>query len=155
MNRNLSALAAGLVFGIGLTVSQMVNPAKVLAFLDIFGNWDPSLAFVMGGAMIVTTIGYRLVIRSERPLFAEKFHIPTNQSIDKRLAVGSVLFGAGWGLVGLCPGPAISALTIGGMPVIVFFVAMGAGVVLFELFNSRVFPPAKPTSGQDAAQQVV
>lgn len=137
MLRNLSALVAGIIFGLGLTISQMVNPAKVLSFLDIFGNWDPSLAFVMGGAMLVTTIGYKIVRKKKRPLFEEKFHIPTNKTIDARLAIGSVLFGVGWGLAGLCPGPAISALTIGGMPVLIFFVSMVAGFILFELYNKR------------------
>ena len=144
MIRNLSALLAGLVFGFGLTLSQMVNPAKVLSFLDIFGNWDPSLAFVMGGATLVTFFGYRLVTRNERPLFAERFHIPTSQAIDRRLVTGSLMFGAGWGLVGLCPGPAISALAIGGLPVFVFFVSMGAGILLFQLFDNRVLPPTAP-----------
>lgn len=111
MGRNLSALIAGLVFGLGLTFSEMVNPAKVLAFLDILGNWDPSLAFVMGAALLVTAIGYRIVWRAERPLFATEFQVPGNRSIDTRLATGAILFGAGWGLVGLCPGPAISALS--------------------------------------------
>ena len=111
MGRNISALLAGLVFGLGLTVSSMVNPAKVLAFLDLFGNWDPSLAFVMGGALVVTALGYRLVWRRDRPVFAERFQVPGNRKVDARLAFGAVLFGIGWGLVGLCPGPAISALS--------------------------------------------
>ena len=145
MYRNLSALAAGLLFGLGLVVSQMTNPEKVIGFLDLFGQWDPSLAFVMGGALIVTTIGYRLTTKYPRPLFDTSFQIPANQQIDKRLAMGSVLFGAGWGLVGLCPGPAVAALTIGGLPVIVFFFAMGAGMALFELFNTRILTATNPT----------
>lgn len=135
MGRNISALFAGLIFGLGLTISEMVNPAKVLAFLDLFGNWDPSLAFVMGGALIVTAIGYRLVWRAERPVFAERFQVPGSRRVDARLAMGAVLFGVGWGLVGLCPGPAISALTFGGMPVYVFMAAMGGGMALFEVFD--------------------
>lgn len=135
MGRNIAALLAGLVFGLGLTISEMVNPAKVLAFLDLFGNWDSSLAFVMGGALIVTAIGYRLVWTRKKPVFAERFQVPGNRQIDKRLALGAVLFGIGWGLVGLCPGPAISALTFGGAPVLVFLAAMGAGMVLFEVFE--------------------
>lgn len=151
MYRNLTALAAGILFGLGLVVSQMTNPEKVIGFLDVFGQWDPSLAFVMGGALIVTTIGYRLTTKNPRPLFDTTFQIPTNQQIDKRLAMGSVLFGAGWGLVGLCPGPAVAALTIGGLPVIVFFIAMGAGMGLFELFNRRVPPAANPTASNTPA----
>ena len=135
MGRNIAALLAGLVFGLGLTISEMVNPAKVLAFLDLFGNWDPSLAFVMGGALMVTAIGYRLAWTREKPVFAERFQVPGNRQIDTRLALGAVLFGIGWGLVGLCPGPAISALTFGGTPVLVFLAAMGAGMAAFELFD--------------------
>lgn len=143
MGRNLSALLAGLVFGLGLTFSEMVNPAKVLAFLDILGNWDPSLAFVMGAALLVTAIGYRIVWRAERPLFATQFQVPGNRSIDTRLAIGAVLFGIGWGLVGLCPGPAISALTFGGTPVFVFLGAMMAGMALFEIID-RAAPRSRP-----------
>lgn len=140
MNRYLSALFAGILFGLGLVVSGMVNPAKVIGFLDLFGDWDPSLAFVMGGALLVTSVGYRLVTKNEQPVFEEKFHIPSSNTIDKRLITGSVLFGAGWGLVGLCPGPALSALTLGGLPVIVFLLSMGAGALLFEKFNTGVWP---------------
>lgn len=135
MMKNLSALFAGLIFGLGLTVSQMVNPAKVLAFLDILGDWDPSLAFVMGGALIVTAIGYRLVWRRASPLFEARFQVPANRALDAKLITGAVLFGAGWGLVGLCPGPAISALTIGGWPVATFLIAMMAGMAAFELYD--------------------
>lgn len=135
MGRNFSALIAGLIFGLGLTISEMVNPAKVLAFLDLFGNWDPSLAFVMGAALVVTAIGYRIVWTRPKPAFADRFQVPGNRQIDARLALGAVLFGIGWGLVGLCPGPAISALTFGGIPVLVFLAAMGGGMLLFEVFD--------------------
>ena len=142
MGRNIAALLAGLIFGLGLTISEMVNPAKVLAFLDLFGNWDPSLAFVMGGALIVTAIGYRLAWTQEKPAFAERFQVPGNRQIDTRLAIGAVLFGIGWGLVGLCPGPAISALSFGGAPIFVFLAAMGAGMATFEVYD-RVTPRAE------------
>jgi hypothetical protein len=132
MGKNISGLLAGLVFGIGLTLSQMLNPAKVLAFLDILGNWDPSLAFVMGGALLVTAIGYRLVWQREKPAFADRFQVPGNRKIDTRLAIGAIMFGIGWGLVGLCPGPAIAALTIGGLPIIGFMAAMIAGMIAYE-----------------------
>ena len=135
MMRNLFALVAGVIFGVGLTISQMVNPSKVVAFLDLFGSWDPSLAFVMGGALIITTLGYRWVMKKDKPIFAEKFQIPNNQSIDARLALGSVLFGIGWGLVGLCPGPAVAALTIGGLPILVFLCAVFVGAGHYELLN--------------------
>lgn len=135
MLRHLSALFAGLIFGLGLVISQMVNPAKVIDFLDIFGNWDPSLAFVMGAGLVVTFIGYKLVLRKAKPFAADRFQVPTNRTIDKRLAFGAVLFGVGWGLVGLCPGPAIAGLLIGGLPTIIFLAAMMAGMALFEGVN--------------------
>ncbi len=141
MGRNIAALFAGLIFGLGLTISEMVNPAKVVAFLDLFGNWDPSLAFVMGGALIVTAIGYRLAWTRQKPVFAERFQVPGNRQIDTRLALGAVLFGIGWGLVGLCPGPAISALTFGA-PALVFLAAMGAGMSAFEVVD-RMTPRPK------------
>lgn len=125
----VAALLSGLVFGFGLIVSQMVNPAKVIAFLDVFGDWDPSLALVMGGALVVTAIGYRLVWRAKSPAFETKFHVPETRKIDARLAGGAVLFGAGWGLVGLCPGPALTALSFGGVEVLAFVVAMVVGLV--------------------------
>jgi uncharacterized membrane protein YedE/YeeE len=137
MGKSISALLAGIVFGLGLTISQMLNPAKVLAFLDILGNWDPSLALVMGGALLVTAIGYRLVWTRVRPVFSERFQVPDNRTVDTRLAVGAVLFGMGWGLVGLCPGPAISALTVGGLPVLTFMAAMMVGMGLYEAVEQR------------------
>ncbi len=141
MGRNIAALLAGLIFGLGLTISEMVNPAKVLAFLDVFGNWDPSLAFVMGGALLVTAIGYRLVWIRDRPVFEDRFQVLANRQIDTRLAIGAVLFGIGWGLVGLCPGPAISALTFGGVPVFVFLGAMATGMGLYEGFDRLTARP--------------
>ncbi len=141
MGKSISALIAGLVFGLGLSVAEMVNPEKVLGFLDLFGNWDPSLAFVMGGALIVTAIGYRLVWTRSKPVFEAKFQVPGNRTIDKRLMIGAVLFGIGWGLVGLCPGPAIASLTFGGTPALAFGAAMLAGVVLFEVFDRTTRKP--------------
>ena len=135
MARNISALIAGLIFGLGLTISQMVNPAKVISFLDVFGHWDPSLAFVMIGGLLVTAVGFRLVTGRQQPLFADRFLIPTNRLIDTRLAIGSILFGVGWGLVGLCPGPAVAAVTVGGVPVFVFVLSMVAGAFLYERFD--------------------
>ena len=137
MGRNISALIAGLVVGLGLVISEMTNPAKVLAFLDILGDWDPSLAFVMGAALLVTAVGYRLVWTRQQPIFAERFQVPGNRQIDTQLAIGALLFGIGWGLVGLCPGPAISALSFGGTPILVFMAAMAAGMTLFEFTNRR------------------
>lgn len=122
--RILFAFLSGGLFGAGLLISQMTNPAKVLAFLDIAGDWDPSLAFVMGGALLVTFIGYRFVLKRDVPFFEGRFRLPTRTDIDRRLVIGAALFGAGWGLAGLCPGPALSSLSFGGWPVIIFVVSM-------------------------------
>lgn len=121
-------LAIGLIFGIGLVVSGMANPAKVLNFLDVFGTWDPSLAFVMGGAVIVTFIGYQLVLKRDKPLMAESFHLPTRADIDAPLIIGPVVFGIGWGLGGFCPGPALTAIGLGEMGTLLFVPAMLIGM---------------------------
>jgi uncharacterized membrane protein YedE/YeeE len=120
----------GLVFGIGIAVSGMMNPAKVLNFFDLAGAWDPSLAFVMGGALIVTALGYRLVWRRGQPLFGGTFQIPTNTQIDRRLVGGSALFGIGWGIAGFCPGAALPALGTGRWEVVLFVLAVIGGFLL-------------------------
>ncbi len=132
MARFLVALVSGLIFGLGLTVSQMINPARVRGFLDVFGDWDPLLAFVMLGALGVTAIGYGLARGRATPILAPGFQLPAHREIDARLAAGAVLFGIGWGLVGLCPGPAIAILLIGGPSVLIFLVAMVVGMIAFE-----------------------
>ncbi|KAA5803887.1 YeeE/YedE family protein [Alkalicaulis satelles] len=124
----LAALGAGLLFGLGLVISGMINPAKVLNFLDVAGSWDPSLAFVMGGALAVTAIGYRLVLPRGKPLFAERFALPAARQLDPRLIGGAALFGIGWGLAGFCPGPALSAAALGMAEVYIFLAAMLAGM---------------------------
>lgn len=121
-------LGLGLLFGVGLIVSGMGNPAKVLNFLDLFGTFDPSLAFVMGGAVVVAFIGYRLVLARPVPLLAERFQVPTRTDIDARLILGPALFGIGWGLGGFCPGPAFTALGLGAPGTLVFVPAMLAGM---------------------------
>ena len=128
MKNFLTAGFAGLIFGIGLHLSGMSNPAKVLNFLDLFGSFDPSLILVMGGALAITAIGYRLVWQRSAPLFDSAFHVPTNTLIDRQLLGGAVLFGMGWGLVGICPGPALSALLLGSWPIWLFVVAMLVGM---------------------------
>ena len=131
MNRILSALAAGIVFGMGIAISGMGNPAKVLNFFDPFGTWDPSLAFVMGGALITTALGYRIIFgRSSAPLFDVRFHLPTARAIDTKLVGGSALFGVGWGISGFCPGGAIPALGFAPWPTALFLIAMGAGILI-------------------------
>lgn len=131
--RTLSALLIGLLFGAGLAISGMMNPAKVLGFLDIAGNWDPTLAFVMGGALIVALPATLLARRLARPVLAESFDMPAKRSVDTPLIAGSALFGLGWGLVGFCPGPAFAALATGFWQVGLFVVAMLAGMVIFRL----------------------
>ena len=135
MKLRLATFFAGLLFGLGLTVSQMVNPEKVIAFLDIFGDWDPSLAFVMGGALVVTLIGYRFVLKSAKPLFEAKFRLPEKRDIDKRLIIGSGLFGVGWGLSGLCPGPALANFSFGGNNAIIFTISMVATIAVFRILK--------------------
>jgi uncharacterized membrane protein YedE/YeeE len=137
MMRVLSALAAGAVFGIGIAISGMGNPAKVLNFFDIFGTWDPSLAFVMGGALITAAIGYRLVFgRRTVPLYDTKFHLPTARTIDAKLVVGSAIFGIGWGISGFCPGGAIPALGFAPWPTALFLVSMGIGIIIARQIQS-------------------
>lgn len=129
MRRILPGLIVGLVFGAGLTLSDMINPARVLAFLDPLGAWDPTLALVMAGALLPSALGYALVRRMKAPLMAEQFCIPANRVVERRLLAGAALFGAGWGLVGLCPGPAIAALVFSWQAWI-FVAAMAAGMAL-------------------------
>jgi len=132
MRRHGSSFLAGLLFGAGLTVSQMVNPQKVTDFLDFFGRWDPSLALVMAASLAVTGAFYRLILRRPRPLFAAEFHVPTTRTIDARLIGGSALFGVGWGLAGFCPGPAVASLAYGRSESLLFVTAMIAGMALWE-----------------------
>ena len=133
MKLSISTFFAGLIFGAGLTVSQMVNPSKVIAFLDIFGAWDPSLAFVMGGALLVSFIGYRFVLKSSAPLFDETFRLPTRKDIDAPLIIGAAIFGIGWGLAGLCPGPALASLSFAGQNGLIFVASMLASIVVFRM----------------------
>lgn len=109
----LFALISGLIFGLGLVLSGMANPAKVQNFLDFFGIWDPSLAFVMGGAILVTAPGYWIVRKRSEPFFATNFQIPTHKDFDRKLIIGASIFGIGWGLIGFCPGPALTAISFG------------------------------------------
>jgi uncharacterized membrane protein YedE/YeeE len=141
----LASLLCGLVFGAGLLISQMVQPTKVLAFLDIFGAWDPSLIVVMIAALAVSAPGFVLARRS-RPVFAEECAWPTKTGLDRQLVVGSATFGIGWGLVGLCPGPALESLATLSPDVLMFVVAMTAGMVLHDFWQK-----ARPNLRRDAA----
>lgn len=135
--QRIAALIAGLLFGAGLALSGMVNPMKVVNFLDLFGTWDPTLIFVMGAGLAVTFIGYRLVLARPKPLYADAFSLPGTALIDTRLIGGSVLFGLGWGLTGFCPGPAIASLVFGLWPSVLFVAAMAAGMIAAKLIMRR------------------
>ena len=137
MLRTIVALFAGTLFGLGLAVSGMMNPQKVIGFLDVAGDWDPTLAFVMVGALLVAVPAYRLVPKRGRPVLEEKFSLPEKKVIDAPLLGGSALFGVGWGLVGFCPDPAVAALGTGLFPVLAFVAAMLAGMALHARFFGR------------------
>lgn len=136
MRASAPALLAGLIFGAGLTVSDMVNPARVLAFLDIAGAWDPALGFVMAGAVLASAIGYALSRRMRRPVFGTNFLIPENRMVDSQLIGGAALFGIGWALVGFCPGPAVAGLVFGLWQPWLFVAAMVTGMALHRLVAS-------------------
>lgn len=133
----LTSLLAGLVFGLGLIVSGMANPAKVLGFLDLAGRWDPSLALVMAGAIAVGSVAFLLAKNRTRSLLGAEMKLPTTSHIDRRLVTGSALFGMGWGIAGFCPGPGLVALGMGESKALVFVAAMLAGMVVFEVLEKR------------------
>jgi uncharacterized membrane protein YedE/YeeE len=141
MMRNIAALACGIIFGIGLGVSQMTNPDKVLDFFDVFGAWDPSLAFVMGGAVAVTAVAFRFVLKRPNPLYAESFSLPTKADIDARLLGGSAVYGVGWGLAGFCVGPSIAALAYGDNRVVIFVAALIAGAWIANMVTRNRATP--------------
>ena len=132
-----SSLISGLVFGLGLIVSGMANPAKVLGFLDLAGRWDPSLAFVMAGAIAVSAVAFAVARRRTVSFLRQVMRVPTGRHIDRRLIGGSILFGIGWGIAGFCPGPGLVALGMGELKAAVFVVAMLAGMSAFELLERR------------------
>lgn len=132
MKQTAIALAAGLLFGAGLAVSGMADPQRVQAFLDLFGAWDPTLAFVMGGAMVPMAIAWTIQRRMAAPVAAQKFELPGTTGIDRKLAIGALIFGAGWGIGGLCPGPAIADLAIAPAPAAMFIAAMLAGMAVHK-----------------------
>lgn len=138
MKNALIAFVVGLVFSIGLSVAGMTQPQKIIGFLDVFGNWDPSLMFVMMGAIGVHFFAYKYIAQKNKPTFDENWHIPNRKDITPALIIGSILFGFGWGLGGFCPGPAITSLASFEIKPILFFVSMLSGMVLFRLFR-KVF----------------
>lgn len=135
--RLLPPLLSGALFGAGLTVGGMVDPQRVRGFLDILGRWDPTLAFVMGGAVIVMAVAWRIQRGLVQPFFAEKWSLPDRSDLDARLIVGSAMFGLGWGIAGICPGPAIASLTLVPAKVLPFLVAMVAGMALHRVTFDR------------------
>lgn len=142
--RILSALLIGLVFGLGISISGMANPAKVLNFFDILGTWDPSLAFVMAGALAVTIPGYRLALRRPAPVIDPRFQLPDRRVIDRRLVLGSATFGVGWGIAGFCPGGALPVISTLDPGVLLFVAALIVGMLVARLPQSWI--PAKGTT---------
>lgn len=132
----VAAFFCGILFSIGLAVSGMTSPYKVVGFLDFFGNWDPSLLFVMVGAIGVYFVGYRLTVRKAKPVLTSSFHLPVKKNIDKPLIVGSILFGIGWGLAGFCPGPALTSMVTFQLQPITFVIAMILGMIAYGKFRS-------------------
>jgi len=148
MRTVFSALLVGLLFGLGLTVSGMINPAKVLGFLDLYGAWDASLALVMGAALAVTLPASRMLLRRDKPWLAPRFELPTKRTLDPRLVVGAALFGVGWGLAGICPGPALTTLAVAPRETGLFVLAMIGGMVLYQF----TFAP-RPTTSRSRDEQ--
>lgn len=141
--RLLAFYLVGLIFGVGITISGMANPAKVLNFFDIAGAWDPSLIFVMGGALLTTFIGYRLVFRRPAPLLGDRFQVPTSRIIDARLVGGAAVFGIGWGIAGFCTGGALPALGTARWEVFAFTAAVIAGILIARALQSRAARPRR------------
>ena len=142
--RIIAAYFIGLIFGLGIMISGMANPAKVINFFDAFGTWDPSLIFVMGGAVVTTFIGYRLVLGRKEPLFEARFKLPTSTNIDLKLVAGSAIFGVGWGIAGFCPGGAIPAIGTGRVEVLVFMAGLIAGLITTRMVLVRLTAPRTP-----------
>jgi uncharacterized membrane protein YedE/YeeE len=152
--RLLSVYLIGLIFGVGISISGMANPEKVLNFFDFTGTWDPSLAFVMGGAVVVTFFGYRYVLKRPGPSFDHLFHLPTNRKIDMKLVGGSAVFGVGWGLSGFCPGGALPALGTGRIEVIIFVVALIGGMAAARYINTHMGKRFQTPGGPDLHKAV-
>lgn len=139
--RNTVSLLAGVLFGFGLALSQMTDPAKIIGFLDFSGNWDPTLALVLGGAVLVTLISFRFILRRAHPVFDTVFHLPARHDIDGRLIGGAAIFGVGWGMAGLCPGPGVASIAQGAWQPLVFVGGLAIGMLVFRHLQRR--PPQK------------
>ena len=138
MTRLITALIIGSIFGAGLAIAGMLNPSKVVGFLDVFGDWDPSLAFVMGGGVLVNAIGHRFVRTRKAPIQCATFSMPTSTKMDKPLVIGSVMFGVGWGLAGRCPGPVVASLLLNGQAMLPFFGLLIAGLLVGRIVMRRL-----------------
>lgn len=152
MKASLTAFGVGFLFALGLGISGMTLPEKVIGFLDVFGAWDPSLAFVMGGAVIVYGLGFRLISRQSRPVFESVFRLPTRRDLTPSLIIGAILFGMGWGMAGLCPGPALANLATGSVGILAFVGAMITGMYLHKVVeklrqNARPRTSSSQTTG--------
>jgi uncharacterized protein len=138
MTRLITALIVGAVFGIALAIAGMLNPSKVIGFLDIFGDWDPSLAFVMGGGVLVNAIGHHFVMKRKAPIQCATFSMSSSTKFDKPLVIGSLIFGIGWGLAGLCPGPVVASLLLNGQAMLPFFGLMIVGLLVGRIVMRRL-----------------
>ena len=134
MSQNCVALLSGLLFGLGLSLSQMIDRDRVLGFLDVTGNWDPTLLFVLGGAVGVTVIAFRFVLRLSQPIWGEKFYLSTRKDVDRSLILGAAIFGIGWGIAGYCPGPGITALVLGIWNPVLFVIAFIVGSLSYQWY---------------------
>ena len=135
--KDFLALISGIVFGTGLGLSQMIDRQRVLGFLDLAGTWDPTLLFVLAGAVAFTIVAFRFVLRRKTPLLADKFYVPSRNDVDGKLVLGAALFGVGWGLSGYCPGPGITALVLGSWNPVLFVLALVAGMFAFNYYEAR------------------
>lgn len=132
------ALLSGVLFGLGLGISQMIDPARVIGFLDVTGTWDPTLLFVLGGAVAVTAIAFRWILRRKSPFFSTRFALPTRNDIDAPLVVGAAIFGVGWGICGYCPGPGLTALVLGQLNPILFVLSLIVGMLIYQAYASTL-----------------
>jgi hypothetical protein len=137
MKQNLTALLSGLLVGVGLAMSQMIDRERILGFLDFAGAWDPTLLFVLAGAIGVTTIAFRFILPMERPLVESRFYLPTRRDVDRPLILGSAIFGIGWGIAGYCPGPGLSALLVGGWNPLLFVVSVIGGSLAYKWVSEQ------------------
>jgi len=144
MKQSIVALFAGIIFGLGLSISQMTDRARVLGFLDITGVWDPTLMFVLGGAVGVTVIAFRFILRRPQPFIAPKFQLPPNNSLDRQLLAGSALFGIGWGIAGYCPGPGVTSLVQANGNPLLFIIAAIGGILVHRFVTTANLNHAKP-----------